>query len=42
MRLLPLLEPESRQQEVRASVFDGVGARILDTREWKEWKEGEG
>ena len=42
MHLLSPLELESRYQEMRASRFDGVGAWILGTREWKEWNEGEG
>ena len=42
MHLLSSLEPESRYQEMCASRFDGVGAWILGTREWNEWKEGEG
>ena len=42
MRWLSPLEPNKRHQGVRADRFDGVGDWLLETREFREWREGEG
>ena len=42
MRWLSPLEPENRHHGVRNDRLDGVGDWILETSEWREWKEGEG
>jgi len=36
------LEPSNRHQGVRNDRFDGVGDWLLETREWREWRESEG
>ena len=41
MRWLSPLEPDSRHHGVRTDRFEGVGNWLLETREWKEWREGE-
>ena len=42
MRWLSPLEPENRHHDVRTDRLEGVGDWLLETREWREWKEGEG
>jgi len=42
MRWLSPLEPNSRHQGVRAERFDGIGDWVLETKEFREWRGGEG
>jgi len=42
MRWLSPLEPEERHHGVRSDRFDGVGGWLLGTREFREWRCGEG
>ena len=42
MRWLSPLEPSNRHQTVRTGRFGGVGDWLLETREFREWREGEG
>ena len=42
MRWLSPLEPHNRHHGVRNDRFAGVGDWLLRTREWREWREGEG
>jgi len=36
------LEPRNRHQDLRTDRFDGVGDWFLETREFREWRGGEG
>jgi len=40
MRWLSPLEPSNRHQTLRTSRFGGVGDWLLETREFREWREG--
>ena len=40
MRWLSPLEPSNRHQGVRTSRFGGVGDWLLETSEFREWREG--
>ena len=42
MRWLSPLEPNNRHQGVRTERFDGVGDRILETSEFREWRSESG
>ena len=42
MHWLSPLEPNARHQGLRNERFDGVGNWILETSEFREWREGEG
>jgi len=42
MRWLSPLEPNDRHQGVRTDRFDGVGDWLLETAEWREWRETQG
>ena len=42
MQWLSPLEPKIRHQGVRDERFDGVGDWVLETSEFREWREGEG
>ena len=42
MRWLSPLEPRNRHRAVSADRFDGVGDWFLETREFREWRSGEG
>ena len=42
MRWLSPLEPNNRHQGVRTDRFDGVGDWLLKTREFHEWRGGDG
>ena|SRR5205807_3616820 len=42
MRWLSPLEPNNRHQGVRTDRFDGVGDWLLETGEFREWRECEG
>ena len=42
MRWLSPLEPENRHHSVRMDRFDGVGSWFLDTKEFRDWRGGEG
>ena len=42
MRWLSPLEPNNRHQGVRTDRFDGIGDWLLETREFREWRGGEG
>jgi len=42
MRWLSPLEPENRHDGVRTKRFEGVGNWLLETSEWREWREGKG
>jgi len=42
MRWLSPLEPNIRHQGVRTDRFDGVGDWLLETTEFREWRDGEG
>ena len=42
MRWLSPLEPNNRHQGVRSSRFEGAGDWLLETSEFREWREGEG
>ena len=41
MRWLSPLEPNNRHQGVRNERFDGVGDWLLDTSEFREWRDSE-
>ena len=41
MRWLSSLEPNNRHQGVRNERFDGVGDWLLDTSEFREWRDSE-
>ncbi|RPB02073.1 hypothetical protein L873DRAFT_1673953, partial [Choiromyces venosus 120613-1] len=36
------LEPQDRHQGVRAGRLDGIGDWVLETNEFREWRDGEG
>jgi len=36
------LEPDNRHQTVRTDRVDGIGGWLLETREFREWRGGEG
>jgi len=42
MRWLSPLEPNDRHQAVRTERFDGIGDWVLETSEFREWRDGEG
>ena len=42
MRWLSPLEPNIRHQGVRTERFDGIGDWLLETREFREWRESVG
>jgi len=42
MRWLSPLEPGNRHQGVRTDRFDGIGDWVLETKEFREWRSGEG
>jgi len=42
MRWLSPLDPERRHHDIRADRLDGVGNWLLETKEFREWKSGEG
>jgi len=42
LRWLSPLEPSDRHQGVRNDRLEGVGDWLLETREWREWRESEG
>jgi len=42
MRWLSPLEPGYRHDSVRTNRFAGVGNWLLETSEFREWREGEG
>jgi len=42
MRWLSPLEPNNRHQSVRNDRFGGVGDWLLETSEFRQWREGEG
>jgi len=42
LRWLSPLEPNIRHQALRNERFDGVGDWVLETSEFREWREGEG
>ena len=42
MRWLSPLEPDNRHHDVRTRRFEGVGDWLLETREFREWRRGEG
>ena len=42
MRWLSPLEPNNRHQTVRTDRFGSVGDWLLETSEFREWREGEG
>jgi len=42
MRWLSPLEPQNRHQSVRTDRLGGVGDWLLETREFREWRGGEG
>ena len=42
MSWLSPLEPGNRHQDVRTKRFQGVGDWLLETREFREWRGGEG
>jgi len=42
MRWLSPLEPNNRHQGVRTDRFDGIGDWLLETTEFREWRDGEG
>jgi len=42
MRWLSPLEPSNRHQGVRTNRFCGIGDWFLETREFREWRGGEG
>ena len=41
MRWLSPLEPNNRHQGVRIDRFDGVGDWLLETREFREWRDSD-
>ena len=42
MRWLSPLEPNIRHQGVRTGRFEGIGDWLLETSEFREWREGKG
>jgi len=42
MRWLSPLEPDIRHQRVRTDRFDGIGDWLLETSEFREWRDGGG
>jgi len=42
MGWLSPLEPDNRHHGVRTNRFEGVGDWLLETREFREWRGGEG
>jgi len=42
MRWLSPLEPDDRHNTVRTNRHEGVGDWLLELKEWKKWREGEG
>ena len=42
MRWLSPLEPHNRHQSVRTERFGGVGGWLLEVKEFREWRSGEG
>jgi len=42
MRWLSPLEPDDRHNTVRINRHEGVGDWLLEIKEWKKWREGEG
>jgi len=42
MRWLSPLEPGNRHDSVRTNRFESVGNWVLETREFREWRGGEG
>ena len=42
LRWLSPLEPENRHHSVRIDRLGGIGDWLLDTREFREWRRGEG
>ena len=42
IRWLSPLEPNIRHQGVRTERFDGIGDWLLETGEFREWRDGEG
>ena len=42
MRWLSPLEPDNKHHDVRTKRFDSVGDWLLGTREFREWRGGEG
>ena len=41
LRWLSPLEPEQRHQSVRSDQLDGVGNWVLETSDFRNWREGE-
>ena len=42
MRWLSPLEPKDRHHSVRTDRFEGAGDWVLETSEWREWRDSEG
>ena len=42
MRWLSPLEPNNRHRGVRTNRFGGIGGWLLETEEFREWRDGEG
>ena len=42
MRWLSPLEPHNRHQSVRTERFGGTGGWLLEVKEFREWRSGEG
>ena len=42
MRWLSPLEPNKRHEGVSSERFDGIGDWLLETREFREWRDSEG
>jgi len=42
IRRLSPLEPATRHRGVRTTRFEGVGGWFLETKEFREWRSGEG
>jgi len=42
MQWLSPLDPRKRHQDVRTDRFDSVGSLFLESREFREWRSGEG
>jgi len=42
MHWLSPLEPDNRHHGVRTNRFEGIGDWFLETREFREWRGGEG
>ena len=41
LQWLSPLEPEQRHQGIRAGRLDGVGNWVLETKEFREWRDAE-